>query len=602
MKTLLPTITAQVQRLLPTRRRKVIAALLIIALLLAASCSPNGSQEPKQHLPEVTVVPIVPGLHQTLTTTGTVEANASATFLADAVSTVQSKEVEIGDTVKQGQLIAVLQAKEVAEELRTAKAVHTQTVQSLTQTRITAQQAVQEAQIALKTANINLEKLQKETAAKRIQAVETRNAAKLNFDLSIDSAKTALENQIRTTQTTVKDALTDADDLLEYSPVQEGLTFTKETHLGVRDPAHKLKTFDALNLSYSALATFKPTYEESIALLNRTEGALQMVLTVLQNSVSSPEYTQVTINQNFDNINGHIAALRTVESNLNTAKRSLDTARKKRGTTSQVLIDASAAYESTIAALDAGLARAELDVERAKTALDSAIASAAANEIGARSTLESAKGSLNQAQILQDKLEIRAPFAGRVQQFPIRIGQELQPGQLVAAVEDATRSKIVTFVSSNQIESIAPGQTVVVDGKHTETVYSVSPSADPQTQKYRVELSANAALLPGQFVDVDIALVKDVQDVSALYVPVTAVHIEAAQTYVWLLSTEGAFPNASRDIFSAVKRTVQIGTVEGKFVEILSGVKQKELLITEGGRAITTNNQPVRLHSLPTTR
>lgn len=572
-----------------------VLSLVLFTLMMKGCATKETEVTTDQVVPKVSVLSIAPGLQRSFRTTGEVEAEKSVNFLADFTSTVEEISVKIGDYVTAGQKLLVLQAREVEQDLSTANAVYVTTAQNLQQTRITAQQAVSEAQIGLKTAQINLEKLQTENAAKRTQAEETLKAAKLNLSLSEATAQSAVDKAIRKTKTTVQSALADADDLLEYSPVQEGLTYVKETHLGVRDPAHKLKTVDALNDAYNSYASFVPSYQNSLDLLREAEGAMQMLLTVLYNSVSSPEYTQVTINSNIDVVNGHIESLRDVISDLESAKRAMDSTMQKQGATSQVLIDAQAAYETTMAQLDASLKKAELDIERARSVLESAIASAKASEISAISNLTSARGTLNQAVISSDKLAVIAPFDGVVTDIPVRIGRELQPGEQVLSMEDASWLKIVTFISTAEVKLLSAGDIVTIDDRVQATVTSVAPSADPLSKKYKVEVrTGSGTFTPGEFVSLNFITENNDPTDSRIFLPVTAVHVSAAETFVWV--AEEAEPDSDQSLeapMKAYKRPVRIGELSGKYIEITEGITEGDLIVIDGGRALTRDGQAV---------
>lgn len=575
-------------------RRPVKIALgvfgVFIVLFSLRGCVGNEQpDEQEQVLPSITIEEITPGLKRTFRTTGEVEAEKSANFLADFTSTVDAIYANIGDRVTAGTQLLVLTSPEIAQQLTTANAIYTQTAQNLAQTRITAQRNVQDAQIALKTAQINYEKLLKENAARRTQAQESLISASLNLNLSEASAQAVLDSAIRKTQTTVQDALTYADELLEYSPVQEGLTYVKETHLGVRDPAQKLKTMDALNEAYQSYQSLQPSYDASHAMLKETEGALLMLRTVLINSVTSPQYTQDTLNSNISAVNADLSAVRSVVSELESAKRSLDSTMQKQGNTSQVLIDAQAQYDTTMAQLDASQQKAELEVERAQNALDAAIASARASEISAASNVTSARGELDQARISQDKLALIAPFDGVVTDIPVRVGREVQPNELVVAMEDARMLKVVTYVSAAEVRHIQSRDPVRVNDALQAFIASVAPSADPLSKKYKVEVRVQSgSLLTGEFVTLAFTGERSQTEDQRIFLPVTAVHVNAAETFVWAVDEERI----------ARKMPVSIGELSGKYIEITSGITQGDRVVIDGGRALTTDGQEVRVSNV----
>ncbi|MBT5468592.1 efflux RND transporter periplasmic adaptor subunit [Candidatus Peregrinibacteria bacterium] len=578
----------------------IIAAGVVVILLVLRGCSSAPEQEViEATLPKVEVLSIASGLQRNMSATGEVEAEKSANFGTDFKATVKEIKANIGDIVKEGDVLVTLRAFEVEQKFTTANAFYVTTGQNLQQTRIQTQQNVDDAKIALKSAQINQEKLTKENAAKTVQTEETLKSTTLNFGLSEASADAALDAAIRKTVTTVHSALTRADEILEFSPEQVGLTYEKETHIGVRDPTQKLKVSDAMIDAYNAYRSIRPTYKDSLGLLEQTEITLSMSLTTLHNSVTSTVYTVTDLNTDITDINTKITNVRTVISELNTAKASLDAAMQSTGGRSQVIIDAEAAYATSMAQIEASQKKAELDIERAKNSLESAIASAKSSEISAFSNITTARGELDLARINQNELSIIAPFDGVVTGIPLRIGREVQPGDLILTMENAEWLKIITYVSAEEVRQITPGDEVMVDGEYKARVASVSPSADPASKKFKVELRIGGdSLQVGSFVELQFSLrtVKQ-QDDDRIFLPVTSVHVSAAETFVWVVTkeTEELENASSEDIYIAKKRAVTIGALSGRYIEIVDGIAKGDHVIIEGGRALSIDGQHVLL-------
>lgn len=576
------------------KKQIAVAILFVAAALFMKGCSTDStSEETVEILPQVEVLSIASGLERQMSATGEVEAEKSANFATDFKATVKELLVNIGDTVKQGQALVTLRAFEVEQKFNTANAFYVTTGQNLQQTRIQAQQNVEEAQIALKTAQINLEKLQKENAAKTTQAEETLKSTKLKFGLSEATSAEALDAAIRKTQTTVHSALTRADEILEFSPEQVGLTYEKETHIGVRDPTQKLKVNDAMIDAYNAYQSPQMTYKYSLDLLEQTETALVMSLTTLHNSVTSTVYTVADLNTDITDINTKITNVRSVISELKSAKASLDSTKQSTGGTSQIIIDAEALYATTMAQIEASQKKAELDIERAENTLESAIASARSSEISAMSNITTARGELEQARINQDELSIIAPFDGVVTDIPLRIGREVQPGDVLLTMENAEWLKITTYVSAEEVRQIAPRDSVLVNGKYEAHVVSVAPSADPASKKFQVELRIGGdSLQVGSFVELQFSLrsVEQQQD-NRIFLPVTSVHVSAAETFVWVVTKD----EEDSEVYIAHKKPVTIGELSGRYIEIVNGVEKGDHVIIEGGRALSIDGQHVLL-------
>ncbi|MCS6948332.1 MAG: efflux RND transporter periplasmic adaptor subunit [Steroidobacteraceae bacterium] len=127
--------------------------------------------------------------------------------------------------------------------------------------------------------------------------------------------------------------------------------------------------------------------------------------------------------------------------------------------------------------------------------------------------LEAARAELRRAELDVERMTIRAPFAGALQERNVEIGDYVAPGTLVATVVDERTLVATANVAESQAVGIrrglkgtarlSTGQTV--DG----VVRYVAPVADPATRTFRVELeipNANAQLPVGVTAEVDLPL------------------------------------------------------------------------------------------------
>lgn len=582
-------------RFLPRYARFAAAALLGLLVVMYAGCSPKeeATEETEYH-PVVSVQAVGNGLVRNFTTTGEVEANESANITTEFKATVIDVHAKAGEKVTAGQKLVTLSSDSVSERYSTANVSYATALQSLQQTKITGQRSVEQAEIALRTERVNLEELLKQNAARKKQAEESLNAAKLNLNLSTAASETELNNMLRTVESTVQAALASIDALLEYSEEYKDFDYIKEIHIGAHDPAQKVKTRESLTNAYNAFASYRISdeqYDEAIFVLGETEIALMMTYEMLQNSTTSPvDYPQSQLTADVSTINGHLATVRSTISQLESAKKALDRTKQEvsKGK-SQTLIDAEAAYETTMAELDASEKRARLAVEQAEKALESAKASATASEIGARSQLAAASGEREQAGINQNDLVVEAPFEGVVAQLSLRKGQELQPGTLIVAIENDDLLKITTYVSAEEVRSIAQGDIVQVGEGTQARISSVAPSADPSSKKYKVELVLRSDVLQaGEFVTLQFQSEKKENTNDKIFLPVSAVHVSAAETFVWIAVEED-------DQIIAKKQPITIGDVSGKFVEVNDGLKTGVSVITEGGRNIESEGTIVQI-------
>lgn len=220
---------------------------------------------------------------------------------------------------------------------------------------------------------------------------------------------------------------------------------------------------------------------------------------------------------------------------------------------------------------DLNYQRQRLAILRRSIAQDEALqasqlAQLRASASGLNSSLAIARGSLNQ-------LNIRAPATGQLSGFTIQLGQSLQRGERLGQIDSAGGSKLVADVDEFYLGRVQTGQTATVD-------------ADGKTYRMKVQ-----KVLPqvrnGQF-QVELVFVgpepKSIQRGQTLQVKLTLGDSSRA-----VLIPNGAFFNdtggqwifvVDRGGDSATRRDIQIGRKNTDFIEVLSGLKPGEKVIT----------------------
>jgi len=203
---------------------------------------------------------------------------------------------------------------------------------------------------------------------------------------------------------------------------------------------------------------------------------------------------------------------------------------------------------------------------------------------------DSAKAQLNQAQaavnLAKHSLDVsimKAPFSGIIASKNAEVGDVINPlmggfspgsGGGVLTLVDFSRIKIRVEVSGADIPLIRKGQETILRvptiprREFKGTVQVVNLAADPQTKKFGVEVAVDnpdLVLRPGTFGEI----VLEVQThENALVVPQKAI-LENKHVFI------------ARD-GRAAKREVVLGLQNAILTEILSGVEEGDLVISEG--------------------
>ncbi|GEQ96924.1 hemolysin D [Iodidimonas gelatinilytica] len=110
-----------------------------------------------------------------------------------------------------------------------------------------------------------------------------------------------------------------------------------------------------------------------------------------------------------------------------------------------------------------------------------------------KAEFEAAQAQLSQMQIALDNTEIRAPFAGLVDDRPAEIGDYLQQGGVCARLIDETPFLIVGEVSERDVGALSLGTKarVQIDGIEEQTgiIRYISATASERTRTFRVEVA-----------------------------------------------------------------------------------------------------------------
>jgi membrane fusion protein, multidrug efflux system len=188
-----------------------------------------------------------------------------------------------------------------------------------------------------------------------------------------------------------------------------------------------------------------------------------------------------------------------------------------------------------------------------------------------------AQAELAEAQWRLDKTSIRAPFAGRVTERFMKLGQHIRPGDQLFTVSDFDPLIAKIFLPEKDVYGLKEGREVRITLKANDQarfggrIRQISPVVDTATGTVKLTVEATAPpaeVRPGAFVTIDIVRTTHSQ---AVLLPREAVIRELQDAYVFV-AADGV----------AEKRTVALGLEEGGHVEALSGVKAGEQVIVAG--------------------
>jgi RND family efflux transporter MFP subunit len=191
--------------------------------------------------------------------------------------------------------------------------------------------------------------------------------------------------------------------------------------------------------------------------------------------------------------------------------------------------------------------------------------------------LKNAQTNLALTRKQMDNTSIKAPLSGIVTKRYVEKGTYLMPGTPVADIAEINRVKFVARVSEEDINSIFPGMSVLLDipaiGKEklNGKIYAIQSKAD-DARRYTIEVevaNTGGRIKAGMF---GIAYLTGNKSVSnTLYIPRDCLNGSIKDPEVFLVKNN-----------QAIRTSIKIGKVTDDKVEVLEGIASGDLVVQSG--------------------
>jgi HlyD family secretion protein len=190
-----------------------------------------------------------------------------------------------------------------------------------------------------------------------------------------------------------------------------------------------------------------------------------------------------------------------------------------------------------------------------------------------RAELRNLQQSLTITRAKLDDLTVRAPAAGRLTSMDLQIGENRNHGDRLGMITLDTGVKIAAGIDEFYLSRVLPGQVgeLDLDGRNPKLVVErIYPEVKSGvfTVDLKFQGAAPAGLLPGQAVQGKLSLGADQP---ALVLPAGAFLERSGGDFAFVMSPDGRH---------ADRRRIKIGRRNAEQVEVLSGLKAGERVIT----------------------
>jgi membrane fusion protein, multidrug efflux system len=210
---------------------------------------------------------------------------------------------------------------------------------------------------------------------------------------------------------------------------------------------------------------------------------------------------------------------------------------------------------------------------------------------------------VEQENTLIAKKLIRAPFAGRLGISTVNPGDYINAGENVISIQALDPIYAEFTLAQQYLPYVKVGQTIsmttnvfpkkIITGKIT----TIEPEIDTNTRNVSIQATVSnpkKLLLPGMFTDV-ILTVGSPQ--KYLTLPTAAISFNPYGQIVYIIRNTGKKDAKGQPILTANQSFVQVGDTRGDQIQVISGVKQGDWIVTSGqmklknGAQVVINNQ-----------
>jgi membrane fusion protein, multidrug efflux system len=264
-----------------------------------------------------------------------------------------------------------------------------------------------------------------------------------------------------------------------------------------------------------------------------------------------------------------------------------------------VQLDASA-EEAQLHSSEADLELARADLERSRDLATRKVVSKAELD-AAESKFKQKSASVDQMRSMITKKTVRAPFDGQLGIRQVNVGQMIDAGQQVVALQSLDPVFADFALPQQYLAQLSAGLDVRVTtdaapGRvFTGKLSAVNSMVDVATRNVTLQATLenqDHALRPGMFAKIDVVLP---QKQRSLVIPGTAVSYAPFGDSVYVIEQKKD-PKTGEESQTIRQQFVRIGETRGDFVSVTTGLKAGETIVSTGvfklrnGMAVTINN------------
>lgn len=193
---------------------------------------------------------------------------------------------------------------------------------------------------------------------------------------------------------------------------------------------------------------------------------------------------------------------------------------------------------------------------------------------GLQAAVQEAQASYSLMANNQSKAFIRAPFSGEIYTLPVKKGQFINAGQILASLLNPSGLEIKTFINTADALKINVGTEVILENELKGVVANISPAIDPSTKKVEVIIAISEQentenLIVGQYINGDIKIKDELVTDDIYYFPLKAIKITTEKAMLFSVNENG----------EVISHEIILGKVTGEKIEVQTDLDENLKII-----------------------
>lgn len=200
----------------------------------------------------------------------------------------------------------------------------------------------------------------------------------------------------------------------------------------------------------------------------------------------------------------------------------------------------------------------------------------------AKNQLNISKQQLSVASSYADSTKIVAPYSGVITGKYFETGSLVSPASPIVSISKSKEKELDIFVPGKIADQINVGKGVILTSESGDevsgTVYAISPASDKISRKSKIRISFSGDRFGlGGFVTAHLVIERQENEI---VIPLSSIRKDYHENVVFV-EEDGV----------AKKKVVELGTIDGNYAQVISGLKEGENLIVNGHQYLKNNEK-----------